>query len=598
MQNIYNVLEVANVHSGNPAFMEKIIHEFSNLKGSFGIKFQPFHYDRIALPDFRAYDIYKSLYFSPEQWTQFIEEAGKTKDVWLDIFDEYSCDIFGANINAIAGIKFQPSVIYNRKVIQLLFKQKLETKKIILNISGIDAEAIPQLLNEFMSMLKPEAIIIQVGFQAYPTEPADAGLQKISLLRERFGSCNISFADHSAPDTEYARYLPVLAAALGAFYIEKHIRFTGPKPKYDFQSSMDFNEYMGYLETLERFRKGMASPFINAKERLYLKKTIQVPILKENIHSGRLISIENDIDFRRTNQPGLSMDELTMLCNDYYILGQSKKTGETLRKEDFKKANIAVIIGCRLKSTRLPRKAVLKIGDLSSVELCLKTALRFKNINHTILATSWLEEDSELENYTYSQQVILEKGHPEDVLDRYVQVVNKYKIDVVVRATADMPYLSSEIFDFLLESHFKSGADYTKAKKMAMGTSVSITNGEAFRRAKSYFPDARYSEYLTYYFLNNPEHFKLNIVDLPSEFIRNYRLTLDYQEDLVVFNMISAHLKANDLEPTIHNIFEFLDQNPNVAEINRQMIMKYEVDQELIRKIREDSTITEAPVRD
>ena len=32
--------------------------------------------------------------------------------------------------------------------------------------------------------------------------------------------------------------------------------------------------------------------------------------------------------------------------------------------EDFKKANIASIIACRLKSSRLPKKAVLKIGEL------------------------------------------------------------------------------------------------------------------------------------------------------------------------------------------------------------------------------------------
>lgn len=598
MENIYNIIEIANTHGGDASYVENLVDEFSDLKGVFGIKFQPFHYDRTALPDFRAYNLYKKLYFPPDRWADLIKKAHETKDIWIDVFDEYSCEIIQANLNSITGLKFQASILYNIDVIRHLSGLDLRSKKIILNISGIELSRIAPLIELFKSRLNPQSLILQVGFQAYPTEPEDGGLQKIKTLQEHFGSYALSFADHTSPDKEESRLLPIMAAVLGATYLEKHVRLSGPKPEYDFQSAMDKQQYLSYLESMETCRNCLESSFINDKEKTYLKKSIQVPVLKRNIRAGRLIDMENDLDFRRTNQAGLSADEITELVNNYYILGQSKKIGETLRKEDFKKANIAVVIGCRMKSTRLPRKAVLKIGELSSVELCLKTALRFKNVNHVILATSWLEEDAELEKYTYSEQVILEKGHPDDVLDRYVQVVDKYKIDVVVRATADMPYLSAEIFDFLLDSHFRSGADYTKAKKMAVGTSISITNGEAFRRAKYYFPDAEYSEYLTYYFLNNPNHFKLNMVDLPPEFIRDYRLTVDYQEDLDVFNLIEAHLKADNLEPTIHNIFDFLDHNPNVVAMNKNMIMTYEVDQALIKKIKEHSTINVPPLAD
>jgi N,N'-diacetyllegionaminate synthase len=598
MNPTYNILEVANVHGGNPELMESLIGSFGDLREGFGIKFQPFHPDRIALPDFRAYDLYRRLHFTAEQWGRFIGKAKETKDVWIDVFDEYSCEIIAANLARIAGMKFQPSILHNKNVLRLLSELELRQKKILLNVSGIDMEALSDLVQEFQSGLRPGAMILQVGFQAYPTEPADAGLQKISRLRKRFPGMPLAYADHSSPESDEACFLPALAASLGAEVIEKHIRLPGPKPEYDHQSAMERSRYQAYLETAGTFRAALGSPFINDRERTYLRKTLQIPVLKRNLRAGRLVDVEADLDFRRTNQTGLRMDEIQELVDDYYILGRGRKAGETLRKEDFKKASIAVIVGCRMKSTRLPRKAVLKIGDLSSVEMCLKSALRFKNVNHVILASSWLEEDAELEDYTYSEQVIFEKGHPDDVLDRYVQIVNKYKIDVVIRATADMPYLSSEIFDTLLASHFKSGADYTKSVKMAVGTAISITNGEAFRRAKHYFPDAEYSEYLTYYFLNNPGHFKLNMVDLPPELIRNYRLTVDYQEDLDLFNRIEGHLSAEGLEPTIFNIYDFLDNNPDAVDLNKHIVLKYEVDQELIRKIREHSTIHVPPIED
>jgi spore coat polysaccharide biosynthesis protein SpsF (cytidylyltransferase family)/sialic acid synthase SpsE len=598
MQPVFHILEVANSHGGNPETMASLIEAFGEFRSGFGMKFQPFHPDRIAMPDFRAYELYRKLHFEAEQWSGFIEKAHATKDVWIDVFDEYSCEIIAGNLDRIAGLKFQPSILHNRNVIQMLSGLDLRTKKVMLNVSGIDMPGIAPLIQQFQARLRPASIILQVGFQAYPTEPADAGLQKIRDIRKQFPDFHLGFADHSAPESEAARFLPTLAAFLGVEIMEKHIRLQLPKPEYDYQSAMDRSQYRAFLQTLDTCRSALTSPFINERERVYLSKSIQIPIVKRDLPAGRIVDMDNDLDFRRTNQAGLRADEIQELLDDHYILGQRKRAGETLRKEDFKKANIAVIIGCRMKSTRLPRKAVLKIGNLSSVEMCLKTALRFKNVNHVILATSWLESDAELENHTYSEQVIFEKGHPDDVLDRYVQIVNKYKIDVVVRATADMPYLSSEIFDFLLASHFRKGADYTKAVKVAVGTAISITNGEAFRRAKHYFPDAEYSEYLTYYFLNNPNHFKLNSVTLPPEFVRDYRLTLDHQEDLDLFNRIESHLDANGIEPTLGHIFGYLDHHPDVASINKHITLKYEVDQELIKKIREHSTIQVPPLTD
>jgi N,N'-diacetyllegionaminate synthase len=47
---------------------------------------------------------------------------------------------------------------------------------------------------------------------------------------------------------------------------------------------------------------------------------------------------------------------------------------------------------------------------------------------------------------------------------------------------------------------------------------------------------------MTWYFRNNPDHFKLNIVSLPEAYVRNYRLTLDYAEDLEMFEALFSKL--------------------------------------------------------
>jgi spore coat polysaccharide biosynthesis protein SpsF (cytidylyltransferase family) len=243
-----------------------------------------------------------------------------------------------------------------------------------------------------------------------------------------------------------------------------------------------------------------------------------------------------------------------------------------------------------LKSSRLPQKAILKTGDVTSVELCIKNSLLFKNIDYTILATSTTEEDSDLKNYTYHKDVIFHTGDPEDVIQRYLDVINKLDIDVFVRITADMPYVSKEIVEYLLNSHFETGADYTAPKKAAIGQGVQIINASALRKVRKYFPVSDFSEYMNAYIIHNPTLFKINEIDLPQEWIRDYRLTLDYPEDLELIIKIEEYFKKSKVEYTIKNLFEFLDKHPEVASINKERSLIYKVDPELIEKIKKKTT--------
>ena len=97
---------------------------------------------------------------------------------------------------------------------------------------------------------------------------------------------------------------------------------------------------------------------------------------------------------------------------------------------------------------------------------------------------------------------------------------------------------------------------------------------------------------MTWYFKNNPEFFRLNLVDLPESLVRDYRLTLDYQEDLDMFNCIQNYLdenKVNALEKIIENIFEFLDAHPEVSSINSHLTLKYRTDQQLIETLNRET---------
>jgi N,N'-diacetyllegionaminate synthase len=589
---MYNILEVANTHGGGVHYIYELLKEFDEFtkKNGVGIKFQPFKYDESALSDFSYYDIYKELFISQEDWSNIIEEAFKTKDIWIDLFDKYSTSILQENLDKVFGIKLQTSVLDNTIIFQTLKNIDLSDKKLIINIAGRSKEDIKILINKYTKQLNIEELLIEVGFQAYPTRLEDSGLMKVKYLKEHYDN-KIVFADHIDGEDEGAVLLPLIALLLGADYIEKHIMHSHLETRYDYNSSVKYEVFKKLHVLQDNYTSLQNKPFISNVEANYLNATCQTPLLNKNIESQSLINADKDLIFRRSNSSGLSTKDINKLISDCYILTSSKKKYETLKKEDFKKANIAAIIACRLKSTRLPRKALLKVGKVSSIELSIKNTMKFNNLNHIILATSTEEQDAELENYTYNDNIIFHRGHPDDVIDRYLDVINSLNIDVFVRLTGDNVFISSDIFDILLKSHFEEGADYTTANTAAVGTNLEIINASALKKVNKYFPLAEHSEYMSWYFHNNPEYFKINKVDLPEKLVRDYRLTLDYPEDLEVFNHIEKYFIDNNIEYDLEELFKFLDENPKVANINSHLTPKYESNKDLIVMLDKETKI-------
>lgn len=581
--NIYNILEVANTHGGSIEYMYSLIKEFSTFK-NVGIKFQPFKYNEIALEDYDYYNLYKQLYFTPKQWSDIIRTASETKEIWLDIFDTYSVFIIKENIDVIKGIKLQSSIVYNQEVVTYLQKLNLDSTKIILNISSFTIEDIKKIIQIYNKITNEKNLILQIGYQDYPTKLKFSGLSKIVKLKEHFTN-TLSFADHSDKESEDAVYLPTIAAMLGCNVIEKHIMHSTLETHYDYFSSLTQDTYNYYLKKLKQYKQSLNSDFISERELIYYKNSLQIPILNKEKKKGTILDVSKDLIFKRSNQKGLNLIELEDKTTNYYIINTFKKKHETLANHDLKKATIASITACRMKSSRLPKKALQKIENLPSVEYCLKSQLSFENINHVVLATSTLEEDAILQNHTYNDSIIFHQGSPENVIKRYLGIINQLKIDVFIRITADCPFVSNDILQILLKEHFSAGADYTAGKQATIGTNLEIINAAALRKIDDYFPKGEYSEYMTYYFINNPQHFKLNFVNLPKEYITSHRLTLDYEEDLVVFNKIHEYLYGNNLEITLKNILNYLNANSEVSKINKDLVLRYKTDPDLIEKL-------------
>lgn len=586
----YLLCEIANAHGGDFHLLDELISKF----GEFdyprkGIKFQVFKADKIALPDFEWFQVYEELFFSPEQWQAAIEKASGLGDVWIDVFDTYSVEILEKNRKRIAGLKLQASVLENFEVTESLLRTKLGDMPLVVNVSGFDLNAIHRLLERFKAI--SSHLILQIGYQSYPTAVEDTALDKVAVLKAAFPELPLSFADHADAATDFAMRVPAYANLLGCEYIEKHLCLDRARAKYDSYSALE-PEQMGRLcEALKDVTKARIGEFIRPSEQKYLEKSIQIPVLRKAVRAGSLLA-PADFLYRRTAQQGISASDIDRLQRDRNILCKQKSAGATLTAMDFRKARIGVIVAGRMKSTRLPRKAVLPIGGVPSVERCLEQCSAIKGVDEVILATSTLESDTPLTEHLLGGRVRLWRGDPDDVIARYLGACEKFGIDVVVRVTADCPLIFPEILEYLLEQHFAAGADYTAAEDAAVGTTGEIINFNALRRVAEYFGKAEYSEYMTWYFRNNPDHFKLNIVPLPSEYVRDYRLTLDYPEDLALFEALVSQLPDSRGPYLGRDIFAILDSNPDLPKLNAHLKLKYVTDKDLIALLNEKTRMT------
>jgi N,N'-diacetyllegionaminate synthase len=261
------------------------------------------------------------------------------------------------------------------------------------------------------------------------------------------------------------------------------------------------------------------------------------------------------------------------------LSGAQQKADKTMKANQLKTERIGVLVACRMKSSRLKQKAILPINGRASVARCLDNCLQIAGVDVVVLATSTLNEDDILENYTLDGKVKLWRGDPDDV---YLGACHAYGIDVIVRVTADCPVVSPEIAKILLEHHLRTGADYTAARVVATGTACEIYSTKALRKIIGYLGKAEYSEYMTWYMQNNQDIFKVEIIDLPSEMVRDYRLTLDYPEDLEMFNSLYAELEKKQSTYSLLNIFAILDENQSISNINSHLTLRYKTDIDLI----------------
>lgn len=243
------------------------------------------------------------------------------------------------------------------------------------------------------------------------------------------------------------------------------------------------------------------------------------------------------------------------------------------------KNKFAVVVLCRLNSTRLLNKALLPLSKFSAIQRCLLHCLQSNLHELVILATSTDKEDTQLGLEV--DYLNLHKCHRKSVLffqgnanpaARLLEISKHYELQHIVRVTGDSPLISSQIIDKLSFEHLLSESDFTYSNDPPIGTRCEVIKVAALERLCKIIDTSQYGEYLALYFKNNTNIFKVSNIELPDYKI-DARLSLDYPEDYVLLKHI---FESFGEIIDIKDLLSFLTMNTHLLNINNHLVPKYE----------------------
>ncbi len=222
-----------------------------------------------------------------------------------------------------------------------------------------------------------------------------------------------------------------------------------------------------------------------------------------------------------------------------------------LQKVFGRKQRKVVIVQCRLSSTRLPKKALLPLGGKTVLEWVL-LAMRQVKADKYYLATD-IDSEAELAPIAKKMHWELYAGSKTDVLERFVDVINLSKADIVLRATADNPFLFYEAAQELLDNFTKrfegdsenEATDYMTYSGLPHGSGVEVFNAHSLVRASSETDSGFDHEHVGPALYNHRDKYNCLFVRAPARYyFPKFRSTIDtafdYKRALQIVNFVSG----------------------------------------------------------
>lgn len=211
-------------------------------------------------------------------------------------------------------------------------------------------------------------------------------------------------------------------------------------------------------------------------------------------------------------------------------------------------SRVVAVVQARMTSTRLPGKVLADFGGKPLLEYMLARVRRAEQLDAVYVATTFNASDNPVYELCEKLGVPVFRGDEHDVLSRYVAVAAKSNAAVVVRLTADCPFVDPEVIDAAVRLLIDQQYDYVSnaiERSYPDGLDVEVFTRAALRQADVASRSAFQREHVTPYLRSGafPDAGKFKVGHLigPADF-SHLRWTVDTEADLAHASRLAARL--------------------------------------------------------
>ena len=226
------------------------------------------------------------------------------------------------------------------------------------------------------------------------------------------------------------------------------------------------------------------------------------------------------------------------------------------------------VLQARTSSSRLPGKVLAPLADQPMILCQLERIKRARTIDSIIIATSVDQTDDALAETVRAAGYDVVRGPLEDVLGRFVKVLDEYPATTVVRLTADCPLISPAVIDLVVNEFHASGADYlsnTMTPTFPDGLDVEVVKASVLREVAQASTDPHEREHVTLGVYRRHETYVVrNFVDPAGRDNSHLRWTVDNPDDFAFVAAIYAALWQSNPTFDYEDVLDYLDENPHL----------------------------------
>lgn len=203
-----------------------------------------------------------------------------------------------------------------------------------------------------------------------------------------------------------------------------------------------------------------------------------------------------------------------------------------------------VIVQARIGSSRLPGKVLMRLGDRTVLAHVLERCLAICGINVVCCAVPDGPADDRVAEEARRSGAEVFRGSETDVLDRYYRAAATFRLDVILRVTADCPLLDPGVCGDVLSLRSAAGADYAcnnLPPSWPHGLDCEAMTFAWLERAAHEASQPYEREHVTPFIRTHPAAWRVNL-PMPGAGAAQHRWTLDNDRDLRFLRALVARI--------------------------------------------------------